>query len=98
MKLSRKGLAARVYGALRIPIAVYPALKIEILDEIEIPWCGDFRPCIVWRWSNERNHPRVSYIRDMANDDSGFRANRQWIRLSECERADRSGAFRKKPL
>ena len=51
--------------------------------------CGDFRPCVVWRWSDERNHPRISCIRDMANDDSGFRVNRQWIRLSECERVDR---------
>ena len=82
----------RTYGASRMPIATYSfdgAFGIEILDEIEIPWCGDFRPCIVWRWSNERNHPRVSCIRDMANDDSGFRVNRQWIRLSECERVDR---------
>ena len=82
----------RTYGASRTPIATYSfagAFGIEILDEIEIPWCGDFRPCIVWRWSNERNHPRVSCIRDMANDDSGFRVNRQWIRLSECERVDR---------
>ena len=86
-----------MYGASRMPIAVYLALKIEILDEIEIPWCGDFRPYIVWRWSSERNHPRMSCIRDMANDDSGFRAGRKWIMLSECERADRSGAFRKKP-
>lgn len=87
----------RVYGASRMPIAVYPALKIEILDEIEIPWCGDFRPYIVWRWSNERNRPRMSCIRDMSDGDSGFRASRKWIRLSECERADRLGAFRKKP-
>ena len=82
----------RTYGASRMPIATYSfagAFGIEILDEIEIPWCGDFRPCIVWRWSNERNHPRMSCIRDMANDDSGFRVNRQWIRLSECERVDR---------
>jgi len=92
MKLSKRGLAVRAYGESRKPIATYSfagAFGIEILDEIEIPWCGDFRPCIVWRWSNERNHPRVSCVRDMANDDSGFRANRQWIRLSECERADR---------
>lgn len=89
MKLSEKGLAVRVYGASRMPIAVYPALKIEILDEIEIPWCGDFRPCIVWRWSDERNRPRMSCVRDMANDDSGFRAGRKWIRLSECVRPDR---------
>ena len=82
----------RTYGAGRMPVATYSfggSFGIEILDEIEIPWCGDFRPCIVWRWSDERNHPRMSCIRDMANDDSGFRANRQWIRLSECERVDR---------
>ena len=82
----------RTYGAGRMPIATYSfagSFGIEILDEIEIPWCGDFRPCVVWRWSDERNHPRMSCSRDMANDDSGFRVNRQWIRLSECERVDR---------
>ena len=82
----------RTYGASRMPIATCSfagAFGIEVLDKIEIPWCGNFRPCIVWRWSNEQNHPRMSRIRDMANDDSGFRANRLWIRLSECERVDR---------
>lgn len=82
----------RTYGASRMPVATYSfdgVFGIEILDEIEIPWRGDFRPCVVWRWSNERNRPRMSRIRDMSNGDSGFRANRLWIRLSECERADR---------
>lgn len=82
----------RTYGASRMPVATYSfdgVFGIEILDEIEIPWCGGFRPCVVWRWSNERNHPRMSRIRDMSNGDSGFRANRLWIRLSECERSDR---------
>ena len=82
----------RTYGANRMPVATYSfggSFGIEVLDEIEIPWRGDFRPCVVWRWSDERNHPRMSCIRDMANGDSGFRANRQWIRLSECERVDR---------
>ena len=82
----------RTYGASRMPVATYSfdgVFGIEILDEIEIPWRGDFRPCAVWRWSNERNHPRMSRIRDMSNGDSCFRANRLWIRLSECERADR---------
>ena len=82
----------RTYGASRMPVATYSfdgVFGIEILDEIEIPRRGDFRPCVVWRWSNERNRPRTSCIRDMANGDSGFRANRLWIRLSECERADR---------
>ena len=82
----------RTYGASRMPIATCSfagAFGIEVLDEIEIPRCGDFRPCVVWRWSNERNRPRMSRIRDMSNGDSGFRANRLWIRLSECERSDR---------
>ena len=82
----------RTYGASRMPVATYSfdgVFGIEILDEIEIPCRGGFRPCGVWRWSNERNHPRTSCIHDMANGDSGFRANRLWIRLSECERADR---------
>ena len=82
----------RTYGASRMPVATYSfdgVFGIEILDEIEIPWRGDFRPCVVWRWSNERNRPRTSCIRDMANGDSGFRANRLWIRLSERERVDR---------
>ena len=82
----------RTYRASMMPIATYSfdgAFGIEILDEIEIPMGGDSRPCVVWRWSNERNRPRMSRIRDMANDDSGFRVNRQWIRLSECERVDR---------
>ena len=82
----------RTYGASRMPVATYSfdgVFGIEILDEIEIPWRRDFRPCVVWRWSNERNRPRMSRIRDMANGDSGFRANRLWIRLSECERVDR---------
>ena len=82
----------RTYGASRMPVATYSfdgVFGIEILDEIEIPCRGGFRPCVVWRWSNERNRPRTSCIRDMANGDSGFRANRLWIRLSECERADR---------
>lgn len=92
MELNKRGLAARLYRESRKPIATYSfagAAGIEILAEIEIPWHGDFRPCVVWRWSDERNHPRVSFIRDMADDDAGFRANRRWIRLSECIRADR---------
>lgn len=82
----------RTYGASRMPVAIYSAAGssgIEVLDEIGIPWRGDFRPCIVWRRSGERNHPRMSCIRDMANDDSGFRAGRKWIRLSKCVRPDR---------
>jgi len=88
--MSGRGLAA--FGESRKPIATYSfggAFGIEILDEIEMPWRGGFSPCVVWRWSSERNHPRVSRVRDMADGDSGFRANRQWIRLSECKRADR---------
>ena len=82
----------RTYAASKMPVATYSfdgVFGIEILDEIEIPCRGDFRPCVVWRWSNERNHPRTSCIRGMANGDSGFRANRLWIRLSECHRAGR---------
>jgi hypothetical protein len=80
----------RTYGAGRRPIATYSVagrFGIEILDEIEIPWCGDFRPCVVWRWSDERDNPRMSCVRDLANDDSGFRAGRAWIPLSKCVRA-----------
>lgn len=88
MKLSKADFSA--YGAGRKPVATHSMcgpFGIEILDEIEIPWEGDFRPCVVWRWSNEKDRPRVSCIRDMADDDSGFRAGRRWIRLSECVRA-----------
>lgn len=88
MKLSKADFSA--YGAGRKPVATHSMcgpFGIEILDEIETPWEGDFRPCVVWRWSNEKDRPRVSCIRDMADDDSGFRAGRRWIRLSECVRA-----------
>lgn len=88
--MSGRGLAA--YGESRKPIATYSfggAFGIEILDEIEIPRRGGSGLCVVWRWSNERNHPRVSRVRGMADGGPGFRANRQWIRLSECKRADR---------
>ena len=82
----------RTYGASRMPVATYSAAGssgIEVLDKVEIPWRGNFRRYVVWRRSSERNHPRMSCIRDMANDGSGFRVGRKWIRLSECGRADR---------
>jgi len=88
--ISKNELAA--YGASRKPVAICSGrgpFGIEILDEIELPvtageWKGEMRPCVVWRWSNEPDRPRVSGIRDLANDEAGFKANRQWIRLSEC--------------
>ena len=85
--ISKNELTA--YGAPRKPIAVVTRMNIEILDEIELlvttgEWKGEMRPCIVWRWSNEPDRPHVSGIRDLANDEAGFKANRQWIRLSEC--------------
>jgi hypothetical protein len=91
--ISRNELAA--YSAQRKPVATYSMsgpFGIEILDEIELPATagerkGEMRPCIVWRWSNEKNKPRVSGIRDLANDEAGFRVNRRWIKLSECVRA-----------
>jgi hypothetical protein len=85
MKMSKAELLR--YGASRAPIATYSKcgpFGIEILDEIELPWEGDFRPCIVWRWPNKKDEPRVSCIRDMFGDDAGFRVNRRWVRLSEC--------------
>lgn len=93
MKLSKADFSA--YGAGRKPVATHSMcgpFGIEILDEVELlvttgEWKGEMRPCIVWRWSNEKNKPRVSGIRDLADDDSGFRAGRRWIRLSECVRA-----------
>ena len=90
--ISKNELSA--YGASRRPVATYSMglFGIEILDEVELlvtdgAWKGEMRPCVVWRWSNEPNKPRVSCVRDMAGDDAGFRANRQWIRLSECVRS-----------
>ena len=78
------------YGATRKPIATYSmsgAFGIEILDEVEMLTVSGTRMCVVWRWSNERNRPRVSAIHDMADGESAFRANRQWIKLSNCIRA-----------
>ena len=66
--------------------AVYPALGIELLAEVWVPWCGDSRPAIVWRWRGE-GAPRMSYIRDTADDDAAFKVNRQWVRLSKCAAA-----------
>ena len=88
--ISKNELAA--YGAPRKPVATYSMsgpFGIELLDEVELlvtagEWKGEMRPCVIWRWSNEPDRPRVSGIRDLANDEAGFRANRQWIRLSEC--------------
>lgn len=91
--ISKKELSA--YGASRKPVAVCSTacgFGVEILDEVELlvtagEWKGETRPCVVWRWSNEPDRPRVSGIRDMAGDDAGFRAGRGWIRLFECTRA-----------
>ncbi len=63
---------------------------IEILDIIEEklvlsgPWRGELRPCVIWRWKNEKNKIHTSWIRDLT-DSSGFRVNRQWVKLSECQ-------------